>query len=284
MKNNGVIEKARGVYENNLLLVTIIAVLIGFIMRFFAEPKPFGDPSALAREIIKEVGGFILATFLIAFIYEAFISYRYKQEFRRELQDMLRMGFRGGLHAVHERRPTLGYKAQKLEEAQESIIELGTALNTFKEYIVKNQTTDMTPGSQGYRDILEDKMKHGLKVTCLMLDPDIAASDTFKEFDPDLAAKVRSSMAALKQVQEEMNKKYPGKFEVLLYRAIPTFACIAFDSETGGHGQLLLSPYAFNKENSSVPVFEIHQNESPTIYAVYQKALHDLKTHSKPIP
>lgn len=283
MPKTGFIEKARSVYENNLLLVTIIAVLIGFIMRFFADPKPFGDPIALLREVIKEVGGFILATFLIAFLYEAFISYRKQQEFRQELHDVLREGFRGGLHAVYERRPTVGYKAVKLREAEESVIEMGTALNTFKDYLVKNQTTDMNPGSQGYRDILEERIRYGLKLTCLILDPDLAASAAFQEVYPGLEAKVRDSLTALKPIRDEINKKYPGKFEILLYRAMPTFACIAFDSESGSNGRLLLSPYAFHRENSGAPVFEIHQRESPAIFATYQQAILDLKAQSKPL-
>lgn len=278
------IERARTVYENNLLLVTIIMALVGLLMRFFAEPHPLNDLGKLGREMMKDVGGFILATFVIAFLYESFVNQRAREEFRRDLKDVLREGFRGGVEAVHERRPTLEYKANHLKSAEESVIELGTALSSFSDYLVKNMSTGMAPGSPGYRDIVEDRLRRGVVVKCLALDPEVAAQPGFKELSPHLEEKIRRALEQLIQLRTAFDAQYPGRFQLYLYRAVPTFACIAVDAESGTQGKLLLSPYVHGRENSNVPVFEIHQASSPGIYAAYQGSLKSLLATAKLLP
>lgn len=269
-------ERARAIYEDNLTLLTIIAVILGLSLRLIAEPEPFRDLGKLARDFLKETGSFLLVTFVIAFIYENFVNYRSKQEFRQELEDVLRGSMHLGIHAVYDRRPTVGFKAELLQSARTEVIEMGTALNTFKEYLKTNMTTDMAPGSLGYRDIFESRLREGIQVTALMLDPEYAACPAIAAESPGLADKIRASRSELLRIQSEVAPKAAagkGRFRLLTYRKMPHFAAICVDGADRENGRMLLSPYVPGRENASAPVFEIRRSENESLFNVYYAAI-----------
>jgi hypothetical protein len=272
------IERARAIYENHMSLLTVIAVLVGLVC--LLSEQMIGErsvPSAqtIAKLLLKDFGTFLLVTFLSAFIYENFVNYRNRQEFREDLEDILRNTSRTGIHAVFNRRPTVAYKAKLLESATVEVIEYGTALNTFKNYLVTNMTFDMASDSLGYRDLFEQKLKEGIHFTCLMVDPDFAATAPIAEIYPGLAEKIRASLVELLRVQAEIDLKgYKGKFTICTFHYLPAFAAICVDpSSDRVSGRLLLSPYIHGSENSRAPAYEIHKSENEDLFAVYTQSI-----------
>ena len=269
------------IYQNNLILLTIIAILLGLLLRFLANPKPLDDVSELGRELMREVGTFILVTFLVAFLNEFFVSVRNREEFRSEIQELLSNKMQLGIQAVYTRRPDVAFKAEILREAQGDLYEVGEALNTFQTYITSNMSTGMGTDAIGYRDLLEQRLKEGLNVTCLMLDPQFAASSGITNDQPGMVAKIENSKMALERFADAMNaKNVKGKFRIYQYHSVPRFAAI-YSGTVSGDARLLLSPYIPYAENSSTPVFDLRRSENAELFDKYidgiQKLLHEAK-------
>jgi hypothetical protein len=254
----------RGAIENHLTMLTLGAVVVGVSLRYFADPHGFSN----SKDILKELGNFILITFVVAFIYENFVNYRYKHEFIHEIERILSERFNLPLSKVYLQRPELNDKAALMKEAKQEIIEFGTALRTFTSYMQSNMSFHTPDGETGrYRDLIETKLSEGVSVKCLLLNPTVA--EKLKEIEADLEGKISTSLIYLKQFEEEINnKKLPGKFEVILYQAIPHYAAIVIDGSEE-NGIILVSPYIPGTENAESPAFKIEKTIGRSLFISY---------------
>jgi hypothetical protein len=286
-------DRVRRFYESNFSLFALVVLLIGLLVRVAAElPWVTGLLRGFVADVCKEVGNFLIAVLLVSILYENIVSHRTRREFRRELHSTLESLSRLGLHAVHPRRPTVGVKARLLGSARREVIELGIALNTFAHYLDTNSTysPDVSATSEegyaslaskgGYRDLLEARLKAGVNVTCLMLDPTFLAPH---DSDPELRnlrQRIEHSLERLQRIRAELNdaqKQYPGKLTILLYRALPRYAAICVDGEDLFAGRMLLSPYVPGRANSEAPVLEIHHWENPALFETYYAGICSLR-------
>jgi hypothetical protein len=255
---------ARRAIENHLTVLTIVAIVIGLGMRYIADPKEFSD----SKDIIKEIGNFILITFVVGFIYENFVNYRYKHEFIHEIESILSSKFQLPISKVYSQRPTLDDKADLMKLAKYEIIEFGTALHTFTNYMDSNMSFHAQDGEVSrYRDLIESRLKDGVNVTCVLLDPSVATM--LKELEPEFEEKVKTSLVYLEEFEASVSqKKYSGKFQIILYKALSHYSAIAIDA-TKDEGVILMSPYITGKRNSDIPAFKIEKRTSGDVFDNY---------------
>ncbi|MBB6050764.1 hypothetical protein [Armatimonas rosea] len=252
---------ARSAIENNLTILTILAVIIGVGLRYIADPHTFSNN----KEIIKEIGNFILITFVVGFIYENFVNYRYKHEFIHEIENILSNKFNLPISKVYLQRPELNEKAELMKQATKEIIEFGTALRTFTSYMKSNLSFHTSDGQAGrYRDLIEQRLSEGIVIRCMVLSPEVAA--VLEPYEPGLKAKIEESLTYLLEFQKSVEGK--GTFEVIQYRTIPRYAAICIDGEQKG-SKMLLSPYVPNVENAKVPAYLIEKTKEETLFQVY---------------
>ena len=255
----------RGAIENHLTMLTLGAIVVGVSLRYFADPHGFSN----GKDILKELGNFILITFVVAFIYENFVNYRYKHEFIHEIERILSERFNLPITKVYLQRPELSEKVELMIDATKEIIELGTALRTFVSYMQSNMTFHMPDGQKkGFQDFIIERLRNGVNVACMIVDSSIG--ETLKEFDSDSAEKLSVSLKYLTEFDskvKDLNLK--GKFSIITYHQIPRFAAICIDGDDPVNGKMLMSPYIPQTENAKIPAYLIEKSKNREIFDLY---------------
>jgi hypothetical protein len=278
-----ILEAAQDAFENHFTAVFVITGMVGLLLRIGAtHPRVSGFIGPMLADFMKETGNFVLSILLIALLYEHFVNYKNRREFRRELNDVISGVMQLGVHKVYSRRPSLAVKAEFIRGAKFQIIELGTALNTFTSYVV----SDMTTGLEGegvseaitYGELLKAKLREGVDIDCLVLDPDFANDKTVGEGLPEGSfKKISDSVSKLSVIVKKWGEeKSAGKMRITLYRHVPHYAAICVDGDDPHTGRMLLTPYIPGLANGAAPVFDIRRAENEKVFMAYYQGIRSL--------
>jgi DNA-binding SARP family transcriptional activator/predicted DCC family thiol-disulfide oxidoreductase YuxK len=138
------------------------------------------------------------------------------------------------VHAYTE-RPSQWEKSRLIAEAEDEVIDLGTALRTASRYLVTTERP--TP----FRNAVADLLRSGCRYRCVLMDPDAPATRLVaQQRGEDLPAKISQALADLRRFKDKMGDDGTG-LEVHLTSAYPGMAAIAVDVDRP-HGLILNSP------------------------------------------
>lgn len=155
-------------------------------------------------------------------------------------------------------------KSNLLLQAEEDVIDLGTALNTCSEYLV----TTTRPAY--YREAVLSLLEKGVNYTCVIIDPDSEICDIYgKARNENLIEKTKKSINRLEMFAADA-KGRAGTFSVVAYDKMPYFAAIAIDRNDDG--MFLVSSYLPNAKELNIgradtPHFLLPKDASSNIYS-----------------
>ncbi|MEJ3742908.1 BTAD domain-containing putative transcriptional regulator [Actinomycetes bacterium KLBMP 9797] len=139
------------------------------------------------------------------------------------------------VHAYIE-RPSQWEKSRLIAEAEDEVIDLGTALRTASRYLVTTERP--TP----FRNAVINLLRSGSRYRCILMDPDAPATRLVSEQrGEDLPAKISQALADLSTFKNSMGDD-GANLEVYLTSTYPGMAAIAVDVDRP-HGLILNSPY-----------------------------------------
>lgn len=167
-------------------------------------------------------------------------------------------------------RPSEENKSLIISQAQQEVIDLGTALNTCSQYLVSTRRPDH------YRQAVINLLRRGVNYTCVILDPDSAMAEQYgKSRQEDLRSRIGSALDRLKTFAE-LTKNEPGTFRVFAYSSMPYLATLGIDRKH--HGMLLISSYLPNSTTLAIgradtPHFLLTKALDATLYSLMDSCI-----------
>jgi len=270
---------------------------IGLVILFAGLGLRYGVASlhwaGAAAELANDFGAILVGSVTITFVYDNFIRTDEKAifledlrelllELREEDREALRSDMRilmraertGRVVMVYPSRPDIKDKIQVIKSAQHSVIEIGTSLHTYVNYLT-------TAAESEYQAHVVDLLSNGVVFTCAIMNPDLAKY-THPD-NPSMEQKIRSAKTALCEIQKDLGKN--GKFELLEYNHMPYFAAICVDPDQPT-GQMFITPYLFGVRNANAPSFLLSRVDNPDLFDKYWTSVKNMledKTLTKKI-
>jgi hypothetical protein len=192
----------------------LLLLLGGLAVRYFVAADHWQGAWA---ELLNDFGALLIGSITLTFVYDNFIRSDEKTlfledlrsllgELREEEREVLRSDLRilmraerkGRVVMVYPGRPDIKDKIQVIKTAKHSVIEVGTALHTYANYLT-------TAAESEYQAHVVDLLSKGVVFQCAMMKPELARvthpprkghSD-----DPDIEQKIRTARKDLLQVQ-----------------------------------------------------------------------------------
>ena len=172
-----------------------------------------------------------------------------------------------------EGRVSIAQKTAFISTAQKEVIEVGIRLKTFTEYFFSRKDKE-------YKEFVIALLKRGVSFKGYLLDPecnearlyfdDRARADELEKDSVGEMKKVLEKLARL--IREFDQQKYPGSFEIYLYRHIPCNHFLAVDRETEG-AKMMVSHYMYGVRRAECPVWEFSRSEQPELFGKYAVSL-----------
>ena len=175
-------------------------------------------------------------------------------------------------------------KVKFFQSANIQMIEFGTTLNTFTNYLLSlRQST--------FKEPIQTLLENGVNIQCYLLDPNWNGTALYFN-DRDILAengtpgieKIRTSLRRLKIINQELEQQqYSGKFEVFTYQHIPNNYFLTVDSDDKSKAKMMISHYLYGESRANCPVMEFTRQAEPTLFIRYHTALNKLIKSAKKV-
>lgn len=186
---------------------------------------------------------------------------------------------------LHEEgRLELQEKVKFMETAEEEIIEFGTTLNAFSNYLLSNK-------AKLFKLPIKNLLEKGIKFKCYLLDPEWNGTSFYcgdrenaiKEGQPGIE-KIRTSLRRLKQVQKEFALEgLATHFEVFTYRHIPHNYFMILDKNQNANAKMMVSNYLYGMRRADCPVLEFSRQSNPILFQRYLTSFEKLTKQAKKV-
>lgn len=170
-------------------------------------------------------------------------------------------------------RVTIQQKTDFISTAQKEVIEVGVRLKTFAEYFISRKEKD-------YKDYITLLLKRGVTFKGYLLDPDSNEARLYfddrgrtQEPEKDAIAEMKKVVEKLRNLVREFEQfKYPGAFEIYLYKHIPYNHFLVVDRHLDG-GKMMVSHYIYGIRRAECPVWEFTGSRQPALFKKYADSL-----------
>lgn len=170
-------------------------------------------------------------------------------------------------------RVTIQHKTDFIATAQKEVIEVGVRLKTFADYFISRNEAE-------YKDYISALLKRGVTFKGYLLDPDSNEASLYfadrartQESEIDAISEMKKVVEKLKRlVREFEQRKYPGAFEIYLYKHIPYNHFLVVDQHLDG-GKMMVSHYIYGVRRAECPVWEFTSSQQPALFKKYATSL-----------
>ncbi|MCC6458913.1 MAG: hypothetical protein IT260_00480 [Saprospiraceae bacterium] len=178
-----------------------------------------------------------------------------------------------GVEIYPDGRVSIQKKTEFISTAQKEVIEVGVRLKTFAGYFDSRKDTE-------YKDYILSLLKKGVTVKVCMLDPESNLAHLYfddraivQASEKEALSESRKVVTRLKLLLQEMKEyRYPGSFEVYLYRHVPYNHFLVVDPSLEG-GKMMISHYIFGVRRAECPVLEFTRSKQKNLFGKYLVSL-----------
>ena len=180
-------------------------------------------------------------------------------------------------------RVSIQQKTDFIDSAQKEVIEVGIRLKTFAGYFDSRRDSE-------YKNHIIALLKRGVSFKAYVLDP--ASNLALLYFDDraqaqaaerDAVEESQKVLARLKQLAQEFAlERYPGSFEVYLYRHVPYSQFLVVDPNLSG-GKMMISHYLYGIRRAECPVLEFTRANQPNLFGKYMTSLRAFIRDARPV-
>lgn len=170
-------------------------------------------------------------------------------------------------------RVSIPHKTAFISTAQKEVIEVGIRLKTFTEYFFSRKDKE-------YKEYVVALLKRGVCFKGYLLDPECNEARLYFDDRARADELEKDSVGEMKKVLEKLTRligefdrqRYPGSFEIYLYRHIPCNHFLVVDHEAEG-GKMMVSHYMYGVRRAECPVWEFTRSDQPELFAKYAVSL-----------
>lgn len=199
-------------------------------------------------------------------------------------EEPLKLPDDSGLVIHEDGRVSIGYKTEFIATAQKEVIEVGVRLKTFSEYFTSRRENE-------YKDYISTLLKKGVSFKAYLLDPDSNEARLYfddrarvQESESDAIAEMKKAIEKLIRIAKEFEQnRYPGSFEIYIYKHIPYNHFLVVDRQLEG-GKMMVSHYLYATRRAECPVWEFRRSTHPKLYEMYHRSLVSFVQHAKRLP
>lgn len=198
-------------------------------------------------------------------------------------EELIQSQNESGLTMHLDGRVSIQQKTDFISTAQKEVIEVGVRLKTFSEYFISRKEKD-------YKDYISALLKRGVTIKGYLLDPDSNEASLYfadrarvQESETDAIAEMKKVVEKLKRLSLEFEqRKYPGVFNIYLYKHIPYNHFLVVDRNAEG-GKMMVSHYIYGVRRAECPVWEFTKSRQPDLFKKYTDSLEYYLREAKPL-
>lgn len=189
---------------------------------------------------------------------------------KHKLHNSLKLPFH-----IHEKgRLSLEEKISFLQSTTKEIIEIGTGLKQFTEYLSRNQLD--------FKKTVTELLQKGVIFRLYMIDSQWALRTLqLKKEEKKYFESMSESINQLKIIRDEFrSKKFKGSFQLYMYQHYPLFHVLCVDKDTP-NGKMMISNYMYGIKRSSCPVLQLLKRTNSIMYDTYVSSINQVAKDSK---
>jgi len=180
-------------------------------------------------------------------------------------------------------RVSIQQKTKFISGAQKELIEVGVRLKTFADYFISRKEKE-------YKDYISDLLRKGVNVKGYLLDPDSNEARLYfedraraQDSEADAIAEMKKVVEKLRRlVREFEQRKYPGAFQIFLYKHIPHNHFLVVDRHAEG-ARMMVSHYIYGVRRAECPVWEFSKSGHPELFGKYAGSLEHCIRDARPL-
>ena len=170
-------------------------------------------------------------------------------------------------------RLSIEQKTDFISTAQKEVIEVGIRLKTFSDYFTSRKDLE-------YKEYIIRLLKRGVTFKGYMLDPDSNITSMYfndrmsaQESEADAVPEMKKVVQKLNRLVKEFEQqKYPGAFEIYLYKHVPYNHFLVVDQHLDG-AKMMVSHYIYGIRRAECPVLEFTKLKQPALFQKYARSL-----------
>lgn len=153
-------------------------------------------------------------------------------------------------------------KDRFLRTANELVVELGTGLTTFADYLEGSR-----PAERKFAEHVVDALKRGVTIACYALDPEseIARQYLADRGEPAYLEGIHGALRKLTKWKEVVASGLPGSFEVHVYSHFPYLHAMCIDPDSD-RARMIVSHYLYETRRADTPYVQLSREENPLLF------------------
>ncbi len=174
-------------------------------------------------------------------------------------------------------------KVNLMQTATKEVVEFGLRLKSFSEYFTSRNEEE-------FKIPINALLQKGVTVKAYLLDP--TSNEARIYFDDRASVQreekkskeiIQDSILRLKEVMDEYEQsKYPGKFEVFIYKHIPYNHFLIVDGGTR-QGTMVVSHYIYGVRRASCPTIQFTKSQNSSLFKRYWTSYKALSETAVPL-